>query len=103
MKLWETFRYELASQSRSVSTWFYFLLLLVLSFLMSAIFIDEPLAEGYFSNAPYITTKVSMIAFFFLGLLTLAPFAGNAAARDIETRMYPLLYSSPISRQVYLG
>src|SRR5688572_21254736 len=99
MKLWETFRYELVYQSRSVSTWFYFLLLLVLSFLMSgAVFIDEPLAGGYFLNAPYIVTSVSLITFFFLGLLILAPFAGNAATRDLETRMHPILYSSPIPK-----
>jgi ABC-2 type transport system permease protein len=104
MKLWETFRYELVYQSRSVSTWFYFLLLLVLSFLMAAtIFIDEPLAGGYFLNAPYIIALTSLIAFFFLGLWTLAPFAGNAASRDLETRMHPLLYSAPIPRRVYLG
>lgn len=104
MKFWETFRYELAYQSRSVSVWFYFLLLLVLSFLMAAvIFIDEPLAGGYYLNAPYIVTKASLITFFLLGLLVLAQFAGKAAARDIETRMTPLLYSSPITRHVYLG
>lgn len=104
MKLWETFRYELVYQSRSVSTWFYFLLLLVLSFMMaSVVFIDEPMAGGYFSNAPYIVTKVSLITFFFVGLLTLAPLAGHAAARDLETRMHPLLYSAPIARHVYLG
>lgn len=104
MKLWETFRYELAYQLRSVSTWFYFVLLLVLSFLMAAsIFTDEPLAGGYFLNAPYITAKVSLITFFFLGLLILAAFAGNAAARDIESSIYPLLYSTPIPKHVYLG
>ena len=68
MKLWETFRYELAYQSRSLSTWFYFFLLLVLSYLMAAvIFIDEPLAGGYFLNAPFIVAMVSLIAFFFFG------------------------------------
>lgn len=104
MKLYETFRYELVYQSRSISTWFYFLLLLSLSFLMTAVvFIDEPLAGGYFSNAPYIVSKVSLITFFLVGMLTLAPFAGNAAARDLETRMHSLLYSSPIGRQIYLG
>lgn len=103
MKLWETFRYELVYQSRSMSTWFYSLLLLMLSFLMAVVFIDEPLAGGYFSNSPYIITKVSLVTFFFLGLLVLAQFAGNAAVRDLETRMYPLLYSSPIGRHLYLG
>lgn len=104
MKLWETFRYELAYQSRSISTWFYFLLLLVLSYLMAAtIFIDEPLAGNYFSNAPYIVAKVSLISFFFLGLLILAQFAGNAATRDLESRMHPFLYTTAIPDYVYLG
>ncbi|HSF46209.1 MAG TPA: hypothetical protein VLA58_09365 [Chitinophagaceae bacterium] len=104
MKFWETFRYELAYQSRNVSTWFYFLLLLVLSYLMAAvIFIDEPLAGSYFLNAPFIVAKVSLITFFFLGLLILAQFAGNAATRDLESRMYPFLYTTAIPKYVYLG
>jgi hypothetical protein len=104
MKLWETFRYELAYQSRSVSTWFYFLLLLVLSYLMAAaVFIDEPLAGSYFLNAPFIVAMVSLIAFFFLGLLILAQFAGNAATRDVESRMHPLLYTTAIPKYIYLG
>src|SRR5687768_16637591 len=104
MKLWETFRYELTYQSRRISTWFYFVLLLVLSFLMTAfVFTDEPLAGGYFLNAPYMVARVCVLTFFFLGLLILAAFAGNAAARDIETRIYPLLYTTPIPKHVYLG
>jgi hypothetical protein len=35
MKLWETFRFEVVYQSRRVSTWFYFVLLLALSFQMA--------------------------------------------------------------------
>ena len=104
MKLWETFRYELTYQIRSISTWFYFLLLLVLSYFMAAaIFIDEPLAGHYYLNAPFIVAMVSLISFFFLGLLILAQFAGKAAARDIESRMHPLLYTTPIPKYIYLG
>ncbi|HYC86426.1 MAG TPA: hypothetical protein VEB86_14430, partial [Chryseosolibacter sp.] len=104
MKLWETFRYELAYQSRSYATWFYFVILSGISFLMAAVvFVDEPLAGGYFLNAPYLVSRVSLITFFFLGLLALAPFAGNAAARDVETRMHPLLYCAPVRKAVYLG
>lgn len=104
MKLWETFRYELVYQSRSISTWVYFLLLLVLSYLMAAtIFIDEPLAGSYFLNAPFIVAKVSLITFFFMGLLVLAQFAGHAATRDLESRMHPLLYTTPIPKHIYLG
>ena len=104
MKLWETFRYELSYQSRSISTWFYFLLLFVLSYLMAAaIFIDEPLAGSYFLNAPFIVAMVSLIAFFFLALLIVAQFAGNAATRDFESRMHPLLYTTAIPNYIYLG
>ncbi|GAA4467328.1 M1 family aminopeptidase [Nibrella saemangeumensis] len=104
MKLWETFRYELAYQSRNVSTWFYSLLLMVLSYFMAAaIFIDEPLAGGYFLNAPFVVAKVCLITFFFMGLLVLAQFAGNAATRDFETRMHPLLYTTALPKSVYLG
>lgn len=104
MKLWETFRYELAYQSRSLSTWFYFVALLVLSYLMAAaIFIDEPFAGSYSSNAPFIVGMTSLIAFFFLGLLILAQFAGNAATRDLESRMHPLLYTTAIPKYIYLG
>ncbi|HZY80748.1 MAG TPA: M1 family aminopeptidase [Cyclobacteriaceae bacterium] len=67
------------------------------------VFIDEPLNGGYFLNAPYIVTSVCLITFFFLGLLILAPLAGNAAARDIETRMHPLLYTSPVPKHTYLA
>lgn len=104
MSLWETFRYELMYQARTYSTWFYFLLLLVLTYLMGAIvFVDEPIRGSYFLNAPYVVALVSLISFFFLGLLVVAPFAGNAAARDIETRMHPLMNTTPIRKHIYLG
>ncbi|CAN5161826.1 M1 family aminopeptidase [soil metagenome] len=104
MILWETFRYEIAYQLRSVSTWFYFLLLIVITFLLAGeVFTDDAIIFGYFINAPYEVARVSVIAFFFLGLLILAPIAGNTAARDVETRMYPLLYTTPIPKHVYLG
>ena len=104
MRLWETFKYELMYQARTYSTWFYFLLLLVLTYLMGAIvFVDEPIRGSYFLNAPYVVALVSLISFFFMGLLMLAPFAGNAAARDVETRMHPLINTTPISKHIYLG
>ncbi|GAB3162499.1 ABC transporter permease/M1 family aminopeptidase [Telluribacter humicola] len=104
MRLWETFRYELAYQSRAASTWFYFLLLLVLSYLMAAVvFIDEPLSGSYFLNAPFIVALVSTLTFFFLGVLVLAQIAGRAATRDLESRMHSLLYTTAIPNYIYLG
>ena len=53
MKLWETFRFEVAYQSRRVSTWFYFVLLLVISFFMAReVFVAEAREGSCFLNAP---------------------------------------------------
>ncbi|MEJ8801965.1 ABC transporter permease/M1 family aminopeptidase [Pontibacter sp. H249] len=103
MKLWETFRYEVAYQMRSISTWFFFLLLLVITFFMSRdVFTEEMIIGGYSRNAPFFIAKITVIACI-LGVWVLAPIAGNAAARDVETRMHPLLYTAPVSKLVYLG
>ena len=38
-----------------------------------------------------------------IGLLIAAALAGDAAARDAQTRMDPLLYTAPVSKSRYLG
>ncbi|MBF9224074.1 ABC transporter permease/M1 family aminopeptidase [Hymenobacter ruricola] len=103
MKLWKIFYYEVAYQLRRVSTWFYFALLLGLSFLMARqVFVNEALVGGYYLNAPFAAAQVTLVACV-MGLLALAAFAGGAAARDVETRMHPLLYTTPVGKGAYLG
>lgn len=103
MKLWETFRFEVAYQSRRVSTWFYFALLLLVSFFMAReVFVAEALEGGYFLNAPFAVAQVTLVACL-LSLLLLAAVAGGAAARDVETRMHPLVYTAPVGKAAYLG
>src|SRR5687767_980770 len=103
MKFRETYRFEVAYQSRRVSTWFYFVLLLGLSFLMARdVFVAEAQEGGYFLNAPFAVAQVTDIACI-LSLLALAPLAGGAAARDVETRMHPLVYTTPVGKAAYLG
>jgi hypothetical protein len=103
MKLWETFRFEFAYQARRVSTWFYFALLLGLSFQMAREFFVAEAREGsYFLNAPFAVAQVTIVASM-LSLLSLAAVAGGAAARDVETRMHPLLYTAPVGKLAYLG
>jgi ABC-2 type transport system permease protein len=103
MKLWETFRFEVAYQSRRVSTWFYFVLLLLVSFQMAReVFVAEAREGSYFLNAPFAVAQVTFVACI-LSLLALAALAGGAAARDVETRMHPLLYTAPVSKAAYLG
>lgn len=103
MKFWEIFRFEFAYQSRRVSTWIYFLLLLLVSFHMAReVFVSEAVEGGYFLNAPFAVAQVTLVACI-LTLLALAQIAGGAAARDVETRMHPILYTAPINKAAYIG
>ena len=38
-----------------------------------------------------------------MGLLVSAAFAGDAGARDPETRMAPLMYTSPVEERTYVA
>ncbi|AHM58732.1 putative membrane protein [Flammeovirgaceae bacterium 311] len=103
MKLWKIFSFEIAYQARHVSTWFYFLLLLGITFIMAReVFIDEAQVGGFFLNAPFAVAQVTLVACI-MGLLSLSAIAGGAAARDVETRMHPILYSAPIGKASYIG
>ncbi len=103
MKFWEIFRFEVGYQLRRVSTWLYFVLLLGVSFLMARdVFVAEAREGSYFLNAPFAVAQVTLVACL-LSLLPLSVFAGGAAARDVETRMHPLLYTAPVGKAVYLG
>ena len=102
MKFREIFRFELAYQARRVSTWVYFVVLFAFGFLiMLAAGADTP-EEVAFLNAP------NGVAFFtvmggVIWLLLAGAVAGEAGARDVETRMHPLTYTAPVSKADYLG
>lgn len=99
MKFLEIFRFEFAYQLRRVSTWIYFAVLLVFAFVMMRF--STPTDESHL-NAPahiaFVTVFGSLI-----WLLIAAAVAGDAAARDVQTRMYSLTYTTPISKVGYLG
>lgn len=99
MKFREILRFEVAYQLRRLPAWLYFTLLFAFALVMTQIF--NP-ADGVYYGAP------STIAFFsifggMIWLLVGGSVAGDAAARDIETRMHPLMYAAPISKTEYLG
>jgi ABC-2 type transport system permease protein len=99
MKFREIFRFELAYQIRRVSTWVYFAALFGFGFLIMRAGTPE---EGVFLNSP------NFVAFFtvmggVIWLLLAGSVAGDAAARDVETRMDPLTYTAPVSKTDYLG
>jgi ABC-2 type transport system permease protein len=103
MKLWEIFRFELAYQARRAWPWLFFAVLFVFAFLMTR---DGSLAEAlldeFFLNSPFAIAKTTVTGSL-IWLLVAAVVAGEAAARDVATGMYPLTYTAPISKAAYLG
>lgn len=103
MKFREIFRFEFGYQLRRVSTWLYFALLTVIAFLFISENYSYDARDGeFFVNAPAIIANV-MVFGSLLWLLVAASVAGDAAARDVETRMHSLTYTAPVSKAAYLG
>jgi ABC-2 type transport system permease protein len=100
VKFREVFRYELEHRLRSPSTWIYGAILLGISFL-----VIHPQAEDF--DAVHVNAPASLVIFAvsiaMFGLLISAAFFGEAAVRDIEVGMDPLLYTSPLVKAEYLG
>lgn len=99
MKLGQIFRYEFRYQLGHASTWWFLAVLLVLPFGLTKI--SAP-TDGTYQNAPsaiaFFTVASSVIWLLMAGAIT-----GDAAARDVQTRLYPLLYTTPVSKAQYLG
>jgi ABC-2 type transport system permease protein len=60
------------------------------------------LPKDFILNSPFIITAVTIFTCQ-IWLLLNPVVAGDAAARDVDTGMYPLTYTSPISKVEYLG
>jgi ABC-2 type transport system permease protein len=103
MKLLGIFRFEFAYQVRRLSTWLPFVALGVISFLfIRENVVSDQLYADFFLNSPFIIAVVTVFCSLFW-LLVAAGVAGEVAARDVETGMHPLTYTSPVSRAEYLG
>lgn len=103
MKFLEIFRFEFAYQIRRVSTWLYFAVSAVIAFLIVRGNYLYDAREGYMLlDSPFVIAATTVIVSM-KWILFAAPVAGNAAARDVQSRMFPLVYTSPISKYAYLG
>jgi hypothetical protein len=99
----EIFRLEAGCQARRWPAWLYFALLLAVTFrLATEGSTENARAGGWFLNAPFVIASVTLLGFL-MGLLATAALAGEAATRDVQTRMAPLVYTAPVSRASYLG
>ncbi|PRY07277.1 peptidase M1-like protein [Pontibacter ummariensis] len=103
MKFRKIFQLEFAYQIRSLSTWLYFCVVAVLAFLWVIANYLSDAREGYFLlNAPIVIAAVTALCILFWLPLG-GSVAGDAAARDVQTRMHSLTYTTPTSKATYLG
>ena len=100
MKLREIFRYEIEHRLRSATTWIYAVFFLLIAFAM--IHIDADGNSPTHVNAPSRLALLAIMAGL-VGMLVSAALFGDAAIRDYESRMDPLVFTSPIRKIDYLG
>ncbi len=103
MKFWGICRFELAYQLRRPWPWLMAAVLLVVSLLMTR---DAAVADALYDairvNSPF-SIAVTTVFGGLLWLVVAPVVAGEAAARDVATRMYPLTYTAPLRKAEYLG
>ena len=104
------FAWELRYGVRRVSTWIYFAIYAAIGFLFMLIaggaFSEAAVIVGgggkVLGNSPYtLAFLICSIALF--GMSIVAAVAGNSVYRDYETRMDPLVYTTPVSKASFLG
>ncbi len=95
---WEVFRFEIEYRLRRVSTWIYGGLLVLVPFLL----LHALDGAGSQLNGPHSVFMGTLISGL-VGMLVTAALFGDAATRDLETGMHPLIYSSSVRKAEYLG
>ena len=91
--LGEVFRFEVEYRLRQPSTWIYALVLFGMPFLL----MHAINGSSQYLNAPVAVMQTSAILGS-LGMLVTAGIFGDAASRDVQTRMHSLFYTSPLAR-----
>ncbi|MBA3885183.1 MAG: hypothetical protein H0X67_05565 [Acidobacteria bacterium] len=98
----EIVRFEMVCQLGRKSIWFLFAVFLLPSMGQIRGAVGNALSGEVLFAAPILVAAdsafISLVA-----LLFVAAIAGDAATRDIDTRLEPLIQSAPVSRAAYLG
>lgn len=103
MRFRETFSFTFAYQARQAWPWACFMALLGLTWLIGGQMQGHAaLRQGYLFNSPYVVANVTQIASL-LWLPMVAVLTGSVAARDFQSRMFPLSCATPIPRTDYLA
>src|SRR3712207_9573950 len=96
MTLGEVFRFEIEYRVRQPSTWAYALVLFGIPFLL----MHAINGSSQYLNAPITVMQASAILGG-VGMLVTAGIFGDAASRDVQTRMHSLSYTSPLREAEY--
>ena len=99
-KALEVFRFELSYQLRRGSTLLYFLIVVGMCMVLLQTMAGGSQEDGNF-NSPF-AVLVMVVLGSMLALVMIAAFAGDAAARDADTRLDSLFYTSPVGKRAYL-
>src|SRR5579883_1871666 len=97
------FLFELKLRFKSISTYVYFALWLLLAFFSVAAQDFGPVGAGkVLLNGPYATMQiyVNLAAF---GMIVMSAIFGPSILRDFQRDTYQLVFTKPISRLAYLG
>ena len=101
MKLREVYRYEVEHRVRSASTWIYGVILFLLAVWMYLATADGS-SSAALANAPERLAGAAVLPGMF-GMLISAALFGDAALRDVQAGMDPLVYTSGLRRIEYLA
>src|SRR4051794_15274761 len=99
MKFRKIFCSEFAYQVRRTSTLLYLAVLLAFTLVMNLVITP---GDGVYANNTLHITAMSVIGGL-IWLLMGAAIAGEAAARDVQTHMHPLVNTTPVTKLSYLG
>jgi ABC-2 type transport system permease protein len=102
---WEFFTFELRFRAKSLSTYVYFFLWFMFSFLCVASESFGPVANSngkVLLNGPYAMTLNSIFSCLF-GMIIVAAIFGTSILRDFQRDTYQILFTKPISKFAYLG
>ncbi len=70
--------------------------------LATVAYVEKARTGGFYVTAPLLMAEMTVIGSI-LSLLAAAAFAGDAAARDAETRLSPLLFTTPLGKSAFLA
>jgi ABC-2 type transport system permease protein len=102
MQIKAIFLFELRYLLRKPYTWLFFSVLLLIAFLLTRdSSLEDALYHTLFVNSPYLIVKTEAVAGM-LWLVMAAAVAGDAGARDVQTRMHSLVYTTGIDTKSYL-